>query len=88
MRGELRETRLKEQDMILVSYGVTDMTPPVSSLTRHLLSLSIILESDPTILSQRVSRRESSSADIPLSEQTLSQALQTARDQVVRSLLK
>ncbi|KAI9010287.1 Longin-like domain-containing protein [Hyaloraphidium curvatum] len=48
----------------------------------------IILESDPTILAARVTRREPSAADIPLSEQTLSQALQTAREQLARSLLK
>lgn len=49
---------------------------------------SIILESDPTLLASRVTRREPSAGDIPLAEQTLSQALQTARDQLARSLLK
>ncbi|TPX49985.1 hypothetical protein SeMB42_g00577 [Synchytrium endobioticum] len=48
----------------------------------------IILESDPTQISSRVTRRSDEAQNIPLAEQTISQALQSARDQLTRTLLK
>lgn len=45
-----------------------------------------ILETDPSIIANRVSLR-SAENDMPISEQSISQALQTARDQIARSLL-
>ncbi|TPX30942.1 hypothetical protein SmJEL517_g05585 [Synchytrium microbalum] len=48
----------------------------------------IILESDPTQIAARVTRRSDEATNIPLAEQTISQALQNARDQLTRTLLK
>mmetsp|Transcript_15016 Transcript_15016/g.21004 ORF Transcript_15016/g.21004 Transcript_15016/m.21004 type:complete len:174 (+) Transcript_15016:85-606(+) len=53
----------------------------------ELVDGGIILESDPSIIANRVAMKEANS-DIPLSEQTISQALQSAREQIARSLLK
>lgn len=48
----------------------------------------IIMESEPMELAARVGQRLSSFMDqVPLGEQTLTQALQTARDQITRSIL-
>lgn len=46
----------------------------------------VILESDPSVLESRAALRGVES-DVPLAEQTISQALQNARDQIARSLL-
>eukprot|EP00126_Sphaerothecum_destruens_P007371 Sdes_comp19821_c0_seq1m11978 len=48
----------------------------------------VILESDPTLIAQRSSMRSNHETEIPLSEQTISQAFASARDQLTRSLLK
>lgn len=50
----------------------------------------IILESDPTIIAARVTKRpvDQGFGDIPLNEQTISQALAAAKEQLARSLLK
>ena len=48
----------------------------------------VIMESDPQELASRVGSNGSSFMDnVPIGEQTLSQALQTARDQITRSIL-
>ncbi|KAI9102818.1 coatomer protein complex, subunit zeta 1 [Phlyctochytrium arcticum] len=47
----------------------------------------IILESEPSNIAARVTKK-SSEGDIPLSEQTVSQVLQRAQEQLARSLLK
>jgi hypothetical protein len=47
----------------------------------------IILESDANIIASRVAMR-GADADVPLSEQTISQALATAKEHLARSLLK
>jgi len=44
------------------------------------------LETDPAVISGRVSMR-GSDGELPLSEQTFSQALQSAKEQLTRSLL-
>eukprot|EP01135_Chromosphaera_perkinsii_P000766 Nk52_evm54s151 gene=Nk52_evmTU54s151 len=48
----------------------------------------IVLEADPTLIAQRSSMRGNSDNDVPLAEQTLSQAFASAREQLTRSLLK
>ncbi|KAJ3090559.1 Coatomer subunit zeta-1 [Quaeritorhiza haematococci] len=52
----------------------------------------IILESDPTQIASRVTKKGTeegmSASGIPLSEQTIAQALQTAKEQLAKSLLK
>eukprot|EP01118_Nematostelium_gracile_P019235 TRINITY_DN884_c0_g1_i1.p1 TRINITY_DN884_c0_g1~~TRINITY_DN884_c0_g1_i1.p1 ORF type:complete len:190 (+),score=59.75 TRINITY_DN884_c0_g1_i1:112-681(+) len=53
----------------------------------ELIDNGIILEADPIVIAQRVSMKGADS-DIPLSEQTISQALQSAKEQIARSLLK
>jgi len=53
----------------------------------ELVDNGVILESDPMVIAQRVAMKGADS-DIPLSEQTISQALQSAREQIARSLLK
>lgn len=51
-------------------------------------SEGVIMESDPAELVARVGSQGSSFMDqVPIGEQTLSQALQTARDQITRSIL-
>ncbi|KAG0580575.1 hypothetical protein M758_4G186400 [Ceratodon purpureus] len=47
----------------------------------------IILETDAEVIAGRVAMR-GADADVPLSEQTISQALATAREHLARSLLK
>lgn len=48
----------------------------------------IIMETDPTELAARVGQQAGSFMDqVPLGEQTLGQALQTAREQITRSIL-
>lgn len=48
----------------------------------------VIMESEPTELAARAGQQTGSFMDqVPLGEQTLSQALQTARDQITRSIL-
>jgi hypothetical protein len=56
--------------------------------------MSVLLESDPNTVASRVTKRleddrlSLGSSSIPLSEQTLAQALQTAKEQLAKSLLK
>ncbi len=52
----------------------------------HRLPRSIILETDPSVVAGRVSMR-GSDGELPLSEQTFSQALASAKEQLARSLL-
>ncbi|KAJ3212435.1 Coatomer subunit zeta-1, partial [Clydaea vesicula] len=58
------------------------------------ISDGILLESDPSIIASRVSKRPEDGlqsgtySNIPLSEQTISQAIQTAKEQIAKSLLK
>ncbi|CAI5464017.1 unnamed protein product [Closterium sp. Yama58-4] len=47
----------------------------------------VILETEPTVIANRVAMR-GADADLPLSEQTISQALATAKYHLARSLLK
>eukprot|EP00850_Spirogloea_muscicola_P016322 SM000131S26752 [mRNA] locus=s131:294984:296305:+ [translate_table: standard] len=47
----------------------------------------IILENDPNVIAGRVAMR-GADTDLPLSEQTISQALATAKEHLARSLLK
>lgn len=49
-------------------------------------SFRIVLETDPNVLEGRVSLR-GSDTDVPFAEQTISQALKTAREQITKSLL-
>jgi len=53
----------------------------------ELVDSGIILEADPAVIAQRVAMK-GADTDIPLSEQTISQALQSAKEQIARSLLK
>jgi len=53
----------------------------------ELVDGGVILESDTATLSSRVAMKGADS-DIPLSEQTISQALSTAKEHITRSLLK
>eukprot|EP01102_Stenamoeba_stenopodia_P008789 TRINITY_DN2566_c0_g1_i1.p1 TRINITY_DN2566_c0_g1~~TRINITY_DN2566_c0_g1_i1.p1 ORF type:complete len:177 (+),score=45.38 TRINITY_DN2566_c0_g1_i1:235-765(+) len=56
----------------------------------ELVDGGIILESEPSIIASRVAMKgaDTETTDIPLSEQTISQAIQLAREQLTRSLLK
>jgi len=53
----------------------------------ELVDDGIILEADPAILSSRASMKGAES-DLPITEQTLSQALQSAKEQFTRTILK
>jgi hypothetical protein len=53
----------------------------------ELVDGGIILESDANVIASRVAMR-GADADVPLSEQTISQALATAKEHLARSLLK
>ncbi|KAK9823143.1 hypothetical protein WJX72_000575 [[Myrmecia] bisecta] len=53
----------------------------------EILDGGLILETDPTTIASRVAMRGAES-DVPLSEQTFSQALASAKEQLARSLLK
>ncbi|RKO94926.1 snare-like protein [Caulochytrium protostelioides] len=46
----------------------------------------VILEAEPNVIASRITRRVADN-DLPLSEQSLTQALQSARDQLAKSLL-
>jgi len=46
----------------------------------------IVLETDPTVVANRVAMRGADS-DIPLAEQSLSQVMAAAREQMTRALL-
>lgn len=49
----------------------------------------VIMETDPTGIANRVAMRgPGSDMDMPIGEQTLGQALQNAKEQFARSLLK
>lgn len=47
----------------------------------------IILESDPALIVQRVGMK-GADTEVPLSEQTIGQALSSAKEHITRSLLK
>lgn len=53
----------------------------------EIIDNGVILEVDPAIVASRVAMRGADS-DVPLSEQTFSQALANAKEQLARSLLK
>ena len=48
---------------------------------------SVILETEPDVLISRVSLRPNE-GDIPMAEQTLVQAIQSAKEQIQRSLMQ
>ncbi|KAJ3268383.1 Coatomer subunit zeta-1 [Borealophlyctis nickersoniae] len=48
----------------------------------------IILESDPSVIASRVTKKGADGDNVPLSEQTIAQALRTAQEQFAKSLLK
>lgn len=77
MRGQVYEEAMLEnlQGVLLVIDELVDQE-------------GVIMESEPTELAARAGQMSSSFMDqVPLGEQTLSQALQTARDQITRSIL-
>jgi len=47
----------------------------------------VVLETDPTVVVNRVAMRGADS-DVPLAEQSLSQVMAAAREQMTRALLK
>jgi len=53
----------------------------------ELVDDGIILEADPAILSSRAAMKGAES-DLPITEQTLSQAIQSAKEQFTRTILK
>ena len=59
-----------------------------TSVSNSNIVIRVILESDPNLLETRTSLRDVSNSDVPLGEQTLSQALSNARDTFARALLK
>lgn len=77
MRGQVYEEAVLENlmSMLLVIDELVDQE-------------GVIMESEPFELAARVGQQGASFMDqVPLGEQTLSQALQTARDQITRSIL-
>lgn len=77
MRGQVFEEAVLEnlESMLLVIDELVDQE-------------GVIMETDPVELSARVGQQGGSFMDqVPLGEQTLGQALQTARDQITRSIL-
>uniref|UniRef100_A0A2P2MC82 Coatomer subunit zeta n=1 Tax=Rhizophora mucronata TaxID=61149 RepID=A0A2P2MC82_RHIMU len=77
----------------LVLRGNVDKVQALENLDLILLCMDeiddggIILETDANVIAEKVATR-SIDAGAPLSEQTLTQALATAREQLTRSLLK
>ena len=65
-----------------------DLFPVINlfSLYKHVVR-SVVLETDPTIISNRVAMR-GAEREIPLAEQSLSQVWAGAREQMTRALLK
>lgn len=77
MRGQVYEEMVQENlmSMLLVVDELVDAE-------------GVIMETDASELAARVGSQGSSFMDqVPIGEQTLSQALQTARDQITRSIL-
>jgi coatomer subunit zeta len=77
LRGQVYEEAILEhlQGVLLVIDELVDQE-------------GVIMESDPLELAARAGQQTTSFMDqVPLGEQTLSQALQTARDQITRSIL-
>jgi len=75
LRGAVeKRTVLENLDLILLALD-------------EIVDGGIILEVEPSVISSRVSMR-GADADLPLSEQTISQALATAKEHLARSLLK
>ncbi len=56
-------------------------------LDNYIYIYRVIFEADPSVIAGRVAMKGADN-DVPLSEQTISQALQTAKEQIARSLLK
>jgi hypothetical protein len=75
LRGAVeKKTVLENLDLVLLAMDET-------------VDKGVILETDPATIAGRVAMR-GADADIPLTEQTLSQAFASARDQLTKSLLK
>ncbi|CAI5498950.1 unnamed protein product [Closterium sp. Naga37s-1] len=75
LRGNVeKKTVLENLDLVLLCLD-------------ELVDGGVILETEPTVIANRVAMR-GADADLPLSEQTISQALATAKDHLARSLLK
>jgi hypothetical protein len=73
--------------MLLYHYISNCPLPACTFAIFRLTKNRIILETEPLVLAQRVSMRDLAS-DVPLSEQTLTQALSAAKEQFTRSFLK
>eukprot|EP00727_Mastigamoeba_balamuthi_P010107 m51a1_g5719 Coatomer subunit zeta (189) ;mRNA; r:1104376-1105322 len=77
--------------LAIVLHGQVDRRSMQDSLDTVLLVIDelvdegIVLETDPGLIAQRASMKNADS-DSGLSEQTISQALHTARDQIVKAL--
>ena len=56
-------------------------------MTGYLTFFRIILETDPSIISARVSKANSDISSIPIADQTLSQVWKQAQEQLTRSFL-
>ncbi|KAJ3127219.1 hypothetical protein HK101_005619, partial [Irineochytrium annulatum] len=69
-----RRTILESGDLVMLALDET-------------IDDGIILESDPTQISARVTKKGSDD-NIPLAEQTIAQALRSAQEQIAKSLLK
>jgi len=100
--GSLRENEIVLYEVLNTFSGALDVLlgtqvheeGMLQNLRRVLLCVDelvdqegIILESDPTELAARVGNSGYFTDSIPVGEQTLTQALQTARDQITRSIL-
>lgn len=76
LRGNLeKKTVLENLDLVLLTVD-------------ELVDGGIVLETEPNSIAARVSMRSTDGGDVPLSEQTFSQALASAKEQLARSLLK
>mmetsp|Transcript_1999 Transcript_1999/g.3552 ORF Transcript_1999/g.3552 Transcript_1999/m.3552 type:complete len:184 (+) Transcript_1999:63-614(+) len=100
--GSLRENEIILSEALFTFGGALDLLlggqvheeGMLQNLRRVLLCVDelvdqegIILENDPTELASRVGQTSYFTDSIPVGDQTLTQALQTARDQITRSIL-
>jgi len=60
----------------------------IFSIQWYISTISIVLETDPSAIVARVSKPRENLSDVPLSEQTLIQAYQTAKEKFGTALLK
>jgi len=80
-------------DSIAMLLSVVERKTVLENLDLVLLALDeitdsgVILETEPQVIASRVTMR-GADADVPLAEQTFSQALALAKEQLARSLLK